>query len=420
MMRDLRTLSLLAALLAASAALAGCAGGGDVTPGELERDATVGMVPYDGPRTPDALKAHCDGGGYEALPCYVETLQAYQHNAGSVAAFDLLDALTLVDPAVNQQSHAISHELGKYALKVYGTIERTLAECSYKVFQGCLHGALQAYFDSLDEVRAQDYQDVCPTDTRFKEYACLHGLGHGLVLYTQYNVTRSLEMCDVLTSDFARGSCHGGAFMENMVAYMDRENAVEGIGHVHGDTSNVTFMIDPANPYYPCDAVRAEYQATCWLLQTSLMLFLNNKKGMPHDENFRQAMESCKGVVEQHREACFRSLGRDASSYANSQCGVRADACYVQAVTVWCGSGEPGARALCIRGAVAEVVLNFASPDPGLAMCRLTETVDKDPCYFEMAIQAAYMVDREALTDMCNRAEDAHRMACERGAGLRR
>ena len=51
---------------------------------------------------------------------------------------------------------------------------------------------------------------------RFLYYQCDHGLGHGLMLYTAYDLPRALDFCHELNTKFDQTSCTGGVFMENM------------------------------------------------------------------------------------------------------------------------------------------------------------------------------------------------------------
>lgn len=378
-------------------------GGNTTAASPYPRPSVLGQVPYDGPREPGALLAACpDRGTMAGIDCAVGLLKRLLAAEGSEVTFTVLEQMAALDSFVNAQSHRMAHELGWHALDVYGSVEEALRTCSYKVFAGCFHGALQAYFLSVPELDPPRIVGICPSDNAFRQYTCLHGLGHGLMLATNYAMNRSLQLCDALDGFFAQGSCHGGVFMENIVAYIDYR--VSGTTHTHGGHGGhgvPAFVVDPDDPYFPCDAVGAQYQTTCWLIHTSLILFYNGG-------DFRDGARKCDGAVP-HTPTCYRSLGRDASGYTNRD---------VAKGVEYCSYATPEGRAYCIRGFVAESVLNYATPEAGLPVCRAMPEVDKAPCYEEMAVQGSTMVSPEVMAQVCARAEQGYEDDCRRGGGL--
>ncbi len=50
----------------------------------------------------------------------------------------------------------------------------------------------------------------------FIAYQCVHGLGHGLMIYTGYDLPLALATCDKLATSWDQTSCTGGVFMENL------------------------------------------------------------------------------------------------------------------------------------------------------------------------------------------------------------
>ena len=333
------------------------------------------------------------------IRCVTDRLLEALTAHGSVVAFDLLAEAAILNTEVDRQSHPMAHDLGRHALHVYGTIRRALETCSYKVFQGCFHGALQEHFERLSELRPDAARGLCPENgTRFEIYTCQHGVGHGLVLATHYDLARSLEMCDALDGFFAEQSCYGGAFMENLVAYINSETG----GHAHGHAPD-GYWVDRSDPAYPCNAVGSKYRSSCWLLQTSLVLFLNGG-------DFAAAADVCAGLEATHVQTCFTSLGRDASAYSARDPGNVAAKCALASEDAW--------RAACIKGFIAEVVLNYADPAVALDVCAQLGAQDKPPCYHGMGVEGKNMVSGERMADLCARVEAGYEDDCRRGAQL--
>jgi hypothetical protein len=364
----------------------------------------VGLEPYDGPLDAKAVFAACPGDVGSQLACYTGALEDLLRGKGSEAAFTVLEDMGRLNPGVSQQAHKVAHDLGRYAFEAYGTIEETLRTCSYKVFQGCFHGALQAYFEGVGEALGpQHVTGLCPSDNQFRQYTCLHGTGHGLFLATKHDLFRSLSLCDALSGYFAVGSCQGGAVMENVVGYFDFR---AGAAHHHGpgppEPWEAVYHVNASDYMYPCNAMQEHQKTNCWLMQTSLILYFNGV-------SFANATEVCDQVPSPQDINCFRSLGRDASAYANRDVAVGMR---------HCGHGDAEGRAYCVRGFVAESVLNYASPEAGLPVCRAFSAVDKPPCYEEMATQGRTMVGSEGMAAVCAQAEEGYESDCRRGAGL--
>jgi hypothetical protein len=361
------------------------------------------MASYAGPTDGPGVAAAC-AAAPDRVACATQALVRLLAAHGSGPAFDALEALGASDALYAGQGHPMAHVLGRSALDAYGSIRLALQECSYKVFAGCFHGALQEHFERLQAVDEGSVQGLCPSDNAFRQYTCLHGVGHGLMLATRYDLPRSLALCDALEGSFAQGSCHGGAFMENIVGYFDSLQGAHHHDHDHGDGAPVVYAVDRARPAYPCDASAEHTQGTCWLMQTSLVLHFNGG-------DFRAAAQVCARDAGLHADACFRSLGRDAASYTKRDAA---------AVAGHCAHAPPegNGRALCIRGFVAESVLHYASPEAGLRACAALPQQDKGACYDEVGVQGRGMRDADAMAQACAQAEPGWEKTCRAGALL--
>lgn len=379
------------------------------TPGDAataERPSRVGLVPYEGPVTGAEVQAACAtiDTGAARLACWTLTLNDLLEGKGAVAAFDALDELTKLDPLANAQGHATAHGVGRYAFDAYGTIGRALTNCSFKVFGGCVHGALQNYFDSLGrKVEASDIRNLCPEDPPFEEYTCLHGLGHGLMLNTNYDLHGTLELCAGLRGWFAQESCYGGVFMENWVGYLDSVSPTAAGGHQHGEGPAPVFFVNASDAAYPCNVVAATYAPACWVMQTSIILYFNGY-------DFGAAGQLCDGLANAaQKTSCFRSLGRDVGPYVLRQMPRAEQVCQL----------TPGGAADCVKGVVAEIVLNAADPMPGLAACNVVQhSALKAACYEEWAWQSVGMVGAAQQRRLCALADVGFEDDCLRGAQL--
>ena len=97
---------------------------------------------------------------------------------------------------------------------------RALAEgngiCASGYYHVLLEGKLAGVAkDEVAEVARSVCDQTKSTASSFVYYQCVHGLGHGLMLSTRYELPGALRLCHGLRTDFDRVSCTGGVLMEN-------------------------------------------------------------------------------------------------------------------------------------------------------------------------------------------------------------
>ena len=217
-----------------------------------------------------------------------------------------LDELGKGDSQILLQCHPIAHSIGRMLYKKLSDESKHVADvfqqCDHTCHSGCFHGAMERVFfagesGGEDHVTPQILREKVPTvckDFAPQSYGnlkfqCLHGLGHAVVFFNNYNLTDSLKICDLLASDWDSFSCYGGAFMEN-VAALDKSKRV-----LNDD------------PHFPCNAIEEKYRSSCYMMQTSRMLELGF--------SYEKIGNECENVGT-YRNTCMQSLGRDASNDA--------------------------------------------------------------------------------------------------------
>lgn len=363
----------------------------------------VGTVEYYGPETGAKISTECRSIGHDDQGCWLHHLGDLLNAHGAVAAFDALVELLEANPKADNTGHALAHLLGHHAYQAYGLdISLTLGECSYDVFQGCIHGALQSYFDDLGRQGKQidkgTISDVCSAaTTSFEEYACLHGVGHGIMMYSNYALHESLDTCYLLDGSFAQRSCYGGVVMENVVAYKDSLRA-DHQAHDHGHDEPPEFWVDENDHAYPCNVVKERYQDSCWRMQTSLILHFNG-------EDFKAASATC-DEAGKHKLACYASLGRDAPPRAARD---------PARMSKMCSYGDWEAQTTCVAAFTAGIILDANSPEAGLGLCAELAEKYKPTCYEKTGNQARSMLLEEDGAALCDRAPEAYVADCHAG-----
>lgn len=173
----------------------------------------------------DSLLALCKPHVSQSIDAYSTCLGdgiASLSSAGNIAlAMGTLDRIIHTDPSLVLVAHPLAHALGYAVRSTPATATRLLSQCDDRYQSGCYHGILQRYFDARMGMPIAQSVLLAPCDglrgtrEQFRLYDCLHGTGHGLMMYHRYDVKASLKDCDRLAGDWDQRSCYSGVFMEH-------------------------------------------------------------------------------------------------------------------------------------------------------------------------------------------------------------
>ncbi len=366
-------------------------------------ESMVGSIAYYGPPDGPAIATHCQAIGQAQQECWLHFLTEVLIAEGSVVAFQTLADLAAAERAADAVGHPLAHSLGHAAFQAYGLdVQLALRECSYEVFQGCIHGVLQAHFDDLAAqglpLDGPALNAVCGyAETSFERYACVHGLGHGIMMYEGLELHVALDRCALLRSGNDRTNCYGGVFMENVVGFFDSlDPSTETDAHGDGEPQ---FWVDENEPAYPCNVVAEAYKSSCWRMQTSLILHFN--KG-----DFRAASVVCT-AAEPYNLDCFDSLGRDSVPYSDR---------IPASMSAKCTYARADEEARCVHAFTTGMILHFNDPEQGLLVCQPLPVHQKEACYRATGIQTSRMLTAAETEQVCARAEPDYVAACRDGA----
>jgi hypothetical protein len=334
-------------------------------------------------------------------------------SAGNIAlAMGTLDRIIHSDSSLVRFGHPLAHALGYAVRSTPTTATGLLSECDDRYQSGCYHGILQRYFDARMGMPIAQSFLLAPCDglrgtkEQFRLFDCLHGTGHGLMMYHRYDVNAALRDCDRLSSDWDQRSCFSGVFMEhNMGVRMQ----VFGDGkfgmHRHSTPAANVVLFKPNDLHYPCDETPARYRFQCYELQSDLIL--PAVRG-----DFRKAAAVCDSAGTDRLVAvCYVGLGRNASGSAVFQySGIRER----------CDFGSPVGRPWCYMGAVRHLAYAPSELPRGVAFCRSLPTGEaRVRCWDGIGLQVAgFFSDLEARRKACQSDNASDLAACVEGAGL--
>jgi len=395
-------------------------------------DASWDAVPDDLRSFVEAAEARCGRrAADEKEQCYEPLFLTRLDQTGVAEALRALEAIGSVDPEVERNGHMYVHAIGITAYRRNPNWDETFGQCTELFQSGCYHGVIQARFMELGRITADDVNAMCeayrndPAE-RFVLFQCLHGLGHGLTMFSEHDLPVALESCDHLSLAWDRQSCYGGAFMENimnatsphhLVSDMMTEAAAGGsdegtrqaeadpgmAGHEH--TSSGWIGLDEDDPHYPCSVLEQRYLRECYVMQTSAILWLNGW-------DIGAAAATCLTAPEGMRRTCVQSLGRDIAGHVvgDHERGLRE-----------CENAREDLRPWCHVGFVKNLIDVTATTGSAFAFCaRLDAGPGRELCHQAIGEQLTVLraTAGERASECAQAVGEAEETACRRAAGV--
>lgn len=293
-------------------------------------------------------------------------------------------------PKLGIDCHQRAHHAGRIAAKVLN-VEKAFREGSGECHSGYYHGTTEGYFAKFGTKNlSENLSKLCTADLNsFFRHQCFHGVGHGLMAWTNYEIFEALKSCDQLSD--GQASCATGVFMENFIGAF-------GEGTSNGDGHSSKYLSD--DPHYPCNIVADNYKSNCYFLQTSRMLQI-------FAGDFEKVVKACLEAPINYQSSCFQSMGRDVGGLTRGNPQASVEKCNL----VPFGN----LRTDCLTGAVQDY---FWDPDGAnlvISFCRkLTDSEEKRACYNRIIARAGdILVNRVDLEKFCQKLETDFQTLCQ-------
>ncbi len=235
---------------------------------------------------------------------FTETAEA----KGSLYAFEVLRRAEFPP---NTDTHLLGHAVGDVLFKEKGIEGMTL--CTEEFRNACSHSIVVGYLFEKGEEGLADIFGACKKAPGGSgAYTmCYHGLGHGILAYTDYDLEKAVALCEVNgTAEYGGREgveCIGGIIME----------IISGGAHdrVAWEAARKKYLGGP-DPLYPCPApfMPKAAKPQCLVYLTPYLWEqaggdINN----PEVEDFKAAFRFCDvlplGSVE--RDACYGGFGKE-------------------------------------------------------------------------------------------------------------
>jgi hypothetical protein len=288
--------------------------------------------------------------------------------------------------------HDRAHELGRLSFEHFGNevFKLSIPECH----SGFYHGSIEAFFKKNGTAKLDENLPlICNADMNaFFTHQCLHGIGHGLMAWTSYELPEALEYCNLVPADQGKASCRSGVFMENIVGGLADSPEAKERGHMSA------YLND--DPQYPCNAVKEEYKSDCYFLQTDRMLTLS-KNG------FESVARECEKAPRQYQYSCFGSMGRTVGGISRGR--------PTEAIRNCQFAIDTQNRISCILGAGQDTFWDKNGQQLALDFCAVVpENEGKQQCYDTIISRAYEILTAADITQFCASLPTAYNQQCSK------
>lgn len=321
---------------------------------------------------------------FESYTALLTDMEKVRESMRSYGPARTLELLRLGEVETGIDCHGSAHHLGRMAFAEYGPA--AAAGLARACQSGMRHGVMEQLFVERGIANLADDVDVlCPgASDAFGLHQCFHGVGHGVMAWTAYELEDALGICDRLGDESSRRSCHSGVFMENVMS---------GLSGTVGQKSS---YVDAEDPHYPCNALPERYVNDCYWYQTTQMLIVFN-------QDLGLVADACLEAPASSRRSCFGSYGRDVG-------GAHRRNPYL--AVQYCGLPESLMhRGDCIDGAARTLFWDETQQNAGVALCaEVEEPIVGEACWQSIVNQAHAVV--ADLGPFCSRLPDRWRERC--------
>lgn len=347
--------------------------------------------PLAGNFVPDAtVVEECDG----RHSCLEQAFGNIAYRLGPKRTLAMFEARIRADQVVQRDCHRIAHTIGSAVFaRNDGNVARTFAAGSSVCASGYYHGILERAFvgTSSTAALAKKARTLCldPTIRRrgFLDYQCRHGLGHGFMIQTGYDLPTALSLCGSLGTGWDEVTCTSGAFMEN-------------VSNRFGFRSR---WLREDDPLYPCNSLERRHKRSCYVRATTRILELNQY-------DFADTARRCASAGPAWARYCFRGYGRDAVVDARYES--------IRRVLALCRLAGTG-RGACYYGAARTFGdgEGLAGARRAAAFCARAPGVYRGECRAGLGIVLGLLYSTDAgRREACARLAPQHAAACTRAA----
>lgn len=308
--------------------------------------------------------------------------------AGIKQVMNYLKEYSIRDKHLN--CHIYAHSVGRESYYLYRGLAFSIND--QNCGSGYIHGVMEALLQHEGPGDlSQKINNLCLSlDKLSLQGQCVHGIGHGLLVYEEYDLPAALDRCKEINQKLFHHFCYTGVFMENIISS-------EGFSLHPSKTIWVS-----NDPYFPCNKIslESEIQKACYLYQASRMLDLTS-------DNFNQVWDLCLDLDNNQSYHCVHNIGQEAAYRTGMDASKTLDICRTHLDFI-----EP-----CLKGALTLIAHYWEDlvKDQPHKLCReLSDNKHKQYCYQEIGklLLQIFDEDQEKIDSICRFSEENYQEIC--------
>ena len=336
---------------------------------------------------------------------------------GAVYAFELMREADLPNGI---DTHLLGHTIGDVLYEQKGV--DGMRWCTHDFRNACSHtiviGTMLQYGDgAMPEIRQACH--LAPGG-KGAYTMCFHGLGHGVLAFNEYNMEKTIDMCNQFGTEEYNNreavECFGGSIMEIIGGGgHDRENWEERRKE----------YLNTANPFGLCESeiVPSEFRPMCFNYMTPYVFeSFDANMGYPGPEIFDKTFALCESIPSSwtdERRECFAGLGKEFIGIAigrNYAAGVEPNSSQLGIMYSWCKLADSTeGEQYCVLSTMNSLYWGGERPyETALNYCGLIDNREVGDGCFKSLIQnvSHYIESDDYKTGFCQAIPEDYHSEC--------
>jgi hypothetical protein len=254
------------------------------------------------------------------------------------------------NPKVLSSCHELLHVIGRASYDKYDSFTKAMVYRDDICVSGYVHGVIEAY-SWQNKNNASKLMSVCNSDTtdNYNRWACIHGIGHGLMFASKSNVPYALQKCSEFKTYFDQDACYSGAYMQNFNFDPD---------------DNLSKYVSFVDPFQAC-RLASNHQDECYI--NAPIFYLNYRLG-----DYTGVLKWCTNAPLAFQTDCYEGVGSQIAAHLFNT---------PQKVEALCNGDESNNPSACLRGMMSWYIDYYAALAPAAKICPMLKPLDQTICH---------------------------------------
>lgn len=253
------------------------------------------------------------------------------------------------NPKVLASCHELLHVIGRASYDKYDSFTEAMLYRNDLCVSGYVHGVIEA-FSWQNKNNINKIMTVCNNNPsgKYSRWACIHGIGHGLMFSSESNVPYSLKKCSEFTTYTDQDACYSGVYMQNFDFDPDDH-----------PSKYVSFI----DPFQAC-RFSSNHQDECYY--NAPIFYLNYRPG-----DYQGALHWCSNAPLVFQTNCYEGTGSQiaAQQFHNPK-----------KIESFCRTNGNGSTKPCLIGMMNWYIDYYASLKPAEKICSTLDDEDQPLC----------------------------------------